>query len=193
MYLFISVFLAFGIVKASSFDDDALPNLVRRQTSSRVALSSPDEPTMTGTISTCDKWYDVVPNDTCDAVAQSFGITLSQFLAWNPAVSSDCLQNFDVGDSYCVGVGTSSITTSNITTPSTSYSSSTITSNYSTTLPATLTTPYSTLSVNTTSASNTLTNSAWPPSQTQPGQPSYCMFLILILNSSPVGIEILSN
>ncbi|PCG90418.1 hypothetical protein PENOC_102090 [Penicillium occitanis (nom. inval.)] len=81
MYLLTSILLAFGAVKADSFYDDVVPGLVRWQTSSRVALSSPDEPAMTGTISTCNEWYDVVANDTCDAVAESFGITLSQFLA----------------------------------------------------------------------------------------------------------------
>lgn len=31
-----------------------------RTTSSLSALTSPDKPTMTGTVNTCNKWYDVV-------------------------------------------------------------------------------------------------------------------------------------
>ncbi|PYH98159.1 hypothetical protein BO71DRAFT_282154, partial [Aspergillus ellipticus CBS 707.79] len=68
--------------------------------------TSPDDPTQTGTISTCDRWYDVVDGDTCASVEATFGITADEFLAWNPAVSSDCETGFWVGDSYCVGIST---------------------------------------------------------------------------------------
>ncbi len=50
------------------------------------------------------KWYKVVANDDCSTVEKAFGITLDQFLAWNPAVSSDCSQNFWTDYVYCVGV-----------------------------------------------------------------------------------------
>lgn len=146
-------------------------------TSSVPALTSPDKPTMTGTVSNCNKWYDVVEGDSCWSVEQAFGITQEQFLAWNPAVSSDCETNFQVGVSYCVGVGpavspsaSSSSASVSTSTPSTT---GTITSN------STATTPYSTLTYNTTTDPVTITDSTWPPTQTQSGQPSYCVSTIL--------------
>ncbi len=69
-----------------------------------------------------NKWYDVVSGDTCASVTAAFSITLAQFLSWNPAVSSDCSQNFWIGDSYCVGVSASTSkpasTTSRLSTSS---------------------------------------------------------------------------
>lgn len=50
-------------------------------------------------------------NDTCDTIPAAFGITRAQFLAWNPAVSADCTQNFWAGYAYCVGVSSSSEST----------------------------------------------------------------------------------
>lgn len=172
----------------------SVASLFRRASSTtiRSAMPTPNEPTMTGTTSLCDKWYDVVAGDTCDAVCQSFGITLSQFLAWNPAVSSDCTQNFYAGEAYCVGVGASSTSSvaastkppSTTTGPSMSStgkpSSSLRVSNSTTTTSPTLNQTYSILPINTTSVSVTITNSVWPPTQTQAGQPSYCTIPIKI-------------
>lgn len=42
--------------------------------------------------------------DTCGTVAVEYALTLSEFLALNPAVSSDCASNFWLGYAYCVGV-----------------------------------------------------------------------------------------
>jgi hypothetical protein len=42
--------------------------------------------------------------DTSDIVAAEFGITTAQFLAWNPAVSSDCTSGFWLEEAYCVRV-----------------------------------------------------------------------------------------
>lgn len=156
--------------------------LVRRATTTATSasvLSSPDEPTLTGTVSNCNKWYDVVKGDSCWSITQDFGITQDEFEAWNPAVGTDCV--VEIGVSYCVGVGSavSTSTTSTVSTTSTSSTSSsslttsnstgTITSNY------TATTPYSTLSYNTTTNPVTITDDTWPPTQTQSGQPSYCI------------------
>jgi len=58
----------------------------RASTTSAVAHSTPDDPTQTGTISTCNKWYDVVLGDTCASVEAAFGITSAQFLAWNVCI-----------------------------------------------------------------------------------------------------------
>ncbi|KAJ5933735.1 carbohydrate-binding module family 50 protein [Penicillium verhagenii] len=86
-------------------------------------ITSADDPTQTGTISTCNLWYDVASGDTCSSVEEAFGITSEQFIAWNPAVSSDCTTNFWVGDSYCVGIST--VSTSSTSTTTTSSASKT--------------------------------------------------------------------
>ena len=46
-------------------------------------LTSPDKPTQTGTIRTCNLWYDVVLGDSCSSIEAAFNITHAQFLAWN--------------------------------------------------------------------------------------------------------------
>lgn len=113
-------------------------NVVKRAT----GITSPDEPTQTGTIATCNLWYDVVEGDSCvytfflsqeiclgknffdlysiigSSVEEAFGITSDQFLAWNPAVSSDCETGFWVSDSYCVGTGTAAVSSATTTTSS---------------------------------------------------------------------------
>lgn len=71
--------------------------------SSSTAIKPPG-PTHTGQPATCNKWHVVVSGDTCTSVATEAGITLAQFLVWNPAVSSDCTRNFWVGSAYCIGI-----------------------------------------------------------------------------------------
>ncbi|KAK3933515.1 hypothetical protein QBC46DRAFT_326379 [Diplogelasinospora grovesii] len=113
--------------------------LLRRVTT----LTVPDKPTQTGTISTCNEWYDVVSGDTCSGVASSFGITLAQFLQWNPAVSSDCSVNFWVGDSYCVGVSSGTPSTSKTSSSSTQSGTSSSSTQGSTTVSSRSTSPSS--------------------------------------------------
>jgi LysM repeat protein len=66
---------------------------------------TPPGPTMSGSPANCNKWSLVTDGLTCTALASQAGITLTQFLAWNPAVSSDCVTNYWLGEAYCVGVG----------------------------------------------------------------------------------------
>jgi hypothetical protein len=75
-------------------------------------------PTQTGMVSTCDKFYYVISDDGCWAIANDNGIALDDFYSWNPAVGSDCsgLQS----DVYvCVGVSGSSATTATATATTT--------------------------------------------------------------------------
>lgn len=69
------------------------------------ALTSTATPTAAepGTAAGCDVWYYVVDNDTCYSIAQSFGITLDQFYAWNSEVGSDCAGLW-LSAYVCVGV-----------------------------------------------------------------------------------------
>ncbi|KAL4756310.1 LysM peptidoglycan-binding domain-containing protein [Aspergillus foveolatus] len=73
-------------------------------TTSVPAASTPEAPTQTGIASDCNKYYTAQDGDTCDTVAAKYGITTAQFLAWNPAISSDCKAGFWLEEAYCVGV-----------------------------------------------------------------------------------------
>ncbi|KAK4200451.1 LysM domain-protein [Triangularia verruculosa] len=87
-------------------------------------------PTHSGQPTSCDTWHVVVSEDTCTTVATKAGITLAQFLSFNPAVSADCSQNFWLGYAYCVHVASSS-SSSKATTPSSTSTRSTSTSSSS--------------------------------------------------------------
>ncbi|TIC99389.1 LysM domain-containing protein [Colletotrichum higginsianum] len=77
---------------------------------------SPPGPTHTSQPSNCNKWDIVESGDACGLLAESNGISLNQFLTWNPAVSSDCVANLWLGQAYCVGVsGSGTISTSSST------------------------------------------------------------------------------
>lgn len=41
-------------------------------------------------VSTCDKFYEVVADDSCVDIANEYGISTSSSYAWNPAVKTDC-------------------------------------------------------------------------------------------------------
>ncbi|KAK3390168.1 hypothetical protein B0H63DRAFT_519403 [Podospora didyma] len=89
-------------------------------TTTTTTPSGPPGPTHTGQPSNCNAWRLVQSGDTCSSVASGAGISLSQFLAWNPAVSSDCSTNFWLGQAYCVGVSSSTTATSSTSRPLTS-------------------------------------------------------------------------
>jgi LysM repeat protein len=77
----------------------------------------PPGPTHTGQPASCNKWHVVVNGDSCSSVAAKYSITTAQFFSWNPAVSTDCVTNFWLGQAYCVGV--SGATPTNPTSPPT--------------------------------------------------------------------------
>lgn len=133
---------------------------------------------MDGIAGNCDAWHTIVSGDTCYSIDQEYGITLKEFLAWNPAVSADCGTNFWPGYSYCVGINedlpTTTTTSSTIvpisTTTSISSSSSETTVSVNTT-----TTPYSTRNpITSYNLTAPYTATAMPPQHTLGGQPSYC-------------------
>ncbi|KAL1616832.1 hypothetical protein SLS56_011264 [Neofusicoccum ribis] len=73
-------------------------------TTTTATVPTPGAPTHTGQPANCDDWHIVVTGDTCTSVAEEAGISLAQFLAWNPAVSADCVDNFWLEQAYCIGV-----------------------------------------------------------------------------------------
>lgn len=166
------------------------PTITATISSSTTRVTSPSGPTQTGTPVNCNNWYVVESGDSCGSVEALFNVTHSQFLAWNPAVSTDCLQNFWPTYSYCVGIDPNAPTTR----PTTS-SSSTITS-----VPIP-TTPYSSRNpITNYTISTPVVPTEWPPTKTQAGQPSYCNDWHLVLpgescekivgdNSAWMGLE----
>ena len=141
---------------------------VATTTTAKASPTSPTDPpgpTFTDTPANCNSWHLVESEDTCATLASEHGLHLEEFLKYNPSVSEDCSANFWLGYAYCVGLGPP--ITSSLSAPepgTTSSSASSFNSTYSIRHPVTdwvITTP-------------TVDNSTWPPTQTQPGQPSYC-------------------
>ena len=93
-----------GYTRPDTTTSPPTPTPTSSPSSSSSTGVKPPGPTHTGQPTNCNKWHVVVSGDTCTSVAADAGIMLAQFLAWNPAVSADCTQNFWVGSAYCVGV-----------------------------------------------------------------------------------------
>lgn len=73
----------------------------------------PGGPVHSGQSSNCIAWHTVKQGDDCETVPNKYYITKEEFLAWNSAVSEDCLTNFWLKYAYYVRVdGTSAIYTS---------------------------------------------------------------------------------
>lgn len=60
-------------------------------------------PVQTGMVSTCDKFYKVVADDSCVDIANEYGISTSSFYAGNPAVKTDCT-GLQADEYLCVAV-----------------------------------------------------------------------------------------
>ncbi|KAI1120091.1 hypothetical protein F5Y10DRAFT_290335 [Nemania abortiva] len=60
-------------------------------------------PVQTGIASNCNGFYLVQSGDICNTIAVKYGIPLSDFYAWNPAVGSTC-STLVLGDYVCVDV-----------------------------------------------------------------------------------------
>ncbi|KAI0364300.1 hypothetical protein BV20DRAFT_1029986 [Pilatotrama ljubarskyi] len=66
--------------------------------------SAAPAPTGSGTITPgqgCKQYYTVVSGDNCSVIDSKFGITLSQFIKWNPEINDQCT-NLELGVQYCV-------------------------------------------------------------------------------------------
>lgn len=62
-------------------------------------------PTQGGLIESCVRFYKAIADDSCNAIVARYGgaFTLAQFIAWNPAVGSDC-RGLWADTYYCVGL-----------------------------------------------------------------------------------------
>jgi hypothetical protein len=75
-------------------------------------------PTQSGLIDSCTKFYRAVPGDYCVKIAADFGtFSFADFLAWNPAVRSDC-SGLLAGWYYCVEAPKPTAPTTTTTTSS---------------------------------------------------------------------------
>ncbi len=156
-------------------------------TSSTTRVTSPPGPTFTGTPANCNSWYLVKSGDDCTAIAARYGITLAQFLAYNPAVSSNCATNFWPDYAYCVGLGpavTSSTTgtTGTTRTTSTTTTSSPVSSSVSFNSTYSIRHPMPTWTITTPTVDTT-----WPPTRTQAGQVAFCNDWHLVVENENCG------
>ncbi|KAH8655300.1 hypothetical protein BX600DRAFT_525233 [Xylariales sp. PMI_506] len=103
-------------------DDDTTTTGGATATATGTTISTPS-PVQTGIATNCDKFYEVKTNDTCYDISMTYGISLDEFYAWNPAV--DECADLETGTYVCVDVSSSSTATTTgtstatgITTPS---------------------------------------------------------------------------
>ncbi|KAF2466140.1 uncharacterized protein BDR25DRAFT_377868 [Lindgomyces ingoldianus] len=91
----------YGLPRPTSKTTSSSPS----KTPTPTATGSPKpSPTQKGLINTCTKFYKALKDDNCNAIVATYGtFTLSDFLAWNPAVGSDC-GGLWIDYYYCVGV-----------------------------------------------------------------------------------------
>ncbi|EFQ31679.1 LysM domain-containing protein [Colletotrichum graminicola M1.001] len=47
-------------------------------------------PIQSGMTTSCKTFHFVTSDQTCDVITASYGITMANFVRWNPAVKSDC-------------------------------------------------------------------------------------------------------
>ncbi|KAJ5795992.1 uncharacterized protein N7518_004532 [Penicillium psychrosexuale] len=85
-------------------DDDGTMTASSTTTTASPTQPTPPGPTMSGSPDNCNKWSLVTASLSCTDLASQAGISLAQFLAWNPAVSSDCVTNYWLGEACCVGL-----------------------------------------------------------------------------------------
>ncbi|XXG98118.1 hypothetical protein Hte_004438 [Hypoxylon texense] len=60
-------------------------------------------PVQPGLVSNCADCHAVAEGDNCYGVAEEYGISVGDFLSWNPSLYSNCT-NLELGYNYCVGV-----------------------------------------------------------------------------------------
>lgn len=72
-------------------------------TSISSTVATPTATAMPDEASNCNKWHTVVSGDGCQAIADEYGITLTDFYSWNPDVGSACASLW-LGYAVCVGI-----------------------------------------------------------------------------------------
>ncbi|KAH6688815.1 LysM domain protein [Leptodontidium sp. MPI-SDFR-AT-0119] len=136
-------------------------------------------------ISTCSAWHDVVATDTCASIIATYGITLAQFILYNPIAGSTTSCTLLTGFDFCVQINYG------VTTISTSTSTSTSTSSSTTSSSSSVLTTATTLSTSTTVASTTTTTSTGngisTPTPYQVGITTSCGSFYLVVSGDQCG------
>ncbi|KAF7536445.1 hypothetical protein G7054_g4539 [Neopestalotiopsis clavispora] len=83
--LWANAYACIGIIGGST--TTSIPPTTTTAPGNGVTTPTPTQPEI---VSNCDDFYLVKPGDTCAAIVSSHGISLAQFLAWNPAAGSSC-------------------------------------------------------------------------------------------------------
>ncbi|KAE9378484.1 carbohydrate-binding module family 50 protein [Stipitochalara longipes BDJ] len=104
------------VTSTSSKPSTTSSQLATSTTSGNVVVTP--SPIQTGMVTSCNSFHLVASGDTCAVVAANAGISLSNFLAWNPAVGTDCSLLF-LDFWVCTGIiGGTTTTSSQVTTTS---------------------------------------------------------------------------
>lgn len=116
-------YVCVGVISSSSSSSSTptITTTTSTTTSSTGNGVTTPTPTQDGMTTSCTKFYLVQSGDGCYDLAQSEGIALSDFYAWNPAVKDDC-SGLQANVYVCVGVSSSSTTTTTTPPPSTTSS-----------------------------------------------------------------------
>ncbi|KAI1658124.1 hypothetical protein F4813DRAFT_388904 [Daldinia decipiens] len=88
----------------SRIPSQCTPNRSTYMTGTPTSSSAPSAtptPYQAGMIAGCKQFYKVLSGDTCQKIADTFSITLTQFRGWNPAVGDSCESLF-LGYYVCV-------------------------------------------------------------------------------------------
>ncbi|KAK6502102.1 hypothetical protein TWF481_009911 [Arthrobotrys musiformis] len=130
--LWASVYICIGTTTYSATLTTTTKSTTTKTTSSTTTRNNgvtTPSPIQDGMITSCNKFYFVKSGDGCVSIASQFGVVLSTFYAWNPAVKSDC-SGLWANVYVCVGLIGSTptpITTTKVTTKSTTTTSGIVT------------------------------------------------------------------
>ncbi|KAJ8117941.1 hypothetical protein OPT61_g989 [Boeremia exigua] len=86
--LWLDVYVCVSIVGHNPTTTTAPPSTTVKPTPTN-GIATPT-PVQTGMVSNCDAFHFVKSGDLCANIVQRYGISLSQFYKWNPAVGSSC-------------------------------------------------------------------------------------------------------
>ena len=125
----------------------------------------PGGPVHPGQPANCVAWHTVKQGDDCNSVPKQYYISREQFLAWNPAVSEDCTENFWLKSAYCVAVDETGAETGAETSTKSAVSSKLGTSGQFTTASVESTTPMPTRATTKITSSNIVSSISQPSSQ----------------------------
>ncbi|KAL4861741.1 hypothetical protein BDV12DRAFT_190881 [Aspergillus spectabilis] len=110
---------------SSSTDASTTTTTTTTTTRSSIATPTPIEP---GLVDGCTAFHLVASGDTCADIADDAGISLTDFVSWNPGVGSDC-SGLWLGYYVCIAAVSGTDSSSSSSTVSTTTTTTTTTGN----------------------------------------------------------------